>query len=86
MALPESPGKRVVIATFENEVEAQIRVAFLASAGIDASLADERFAAMGLLAGQPAGTVKLLVPEADVDRAGALLDEKTPADADSEAE
>jgi hypothetical protein len=67
--------KRVVIAEFENQLEAEIAIGHLESAGIAASLIKDDAGGMLPSLQQTAG-VQVLVSESERERAVAVLEEK----------
>ena len=72
----------VTAATFSSSVEAEVARNVLEDAGIPAFLADTEVTAVLGLPGPALGTVKLLVAEADLERAREILDH--PAELDPE--
>jgi len=67
------PDKLVTLATFGKSYEAELARNRLEAEGIAVHLSDETISALWGL-GDPFGTVKLQVAEADLDRAGNILD------------
>jgi hypothetical protein len=66
-------GKLVTIATYHQAMEAHVAKTKLASAGIDAFLADEHIASMDWHYSNVVGGIKLKVEESEAERAAKVL-------------
>jgi predicted RNA-binding Zn-ribbon protein involved in translation (DUF1610 family) len=77
--------KRVVVAAFGNILEAHLAQSRLQNEGIDAIVDDEFTVNANNLLDVAVGGVKILVPETEAGRAGAILSARPAADAASPA-